>query len=586
MATIRTLNVSIKANTKKAEEGFKKLQKSNENLMASFATSAKVVAGFGVALGVAAAAGLTSFVKNSMESIDAQAKLADRLGGTIDGLRALQFIAGQSGSSSDALNNGLEKMVKNFGDAMRGTGEAKDALQGMGLSVQALAKMRPERAFMLIGDALKGMKSPAEQASAAQAIFGRGGQELLTTLLQGSEAIEEQSSAFIKLAGSISKVDASKVQAANDAIGEARKAVEGLGDRIAIAAAPAIKALADSFTKWAVEAKPSVDSVNTAISDTVRLISFAADGMRLLAAGWNLVRAAADKAAEVQAKTLGLFTEDSARGAGLRGMASSLAPQLSMAGHLGNLLELSQFFKQSGSLAASQAADNFERAAQHWSDLVNGKSSNALLESIAKINAESAKLSKSLQPKQTSRVQGGQSYAGIGNALPSMSAGRVLGDQLQAHLLRAVAKVQTPMFMLGKTLGQGIEASIALAKNHLQSMQDFADSVKESLKTPLDHFKDFGAQLAESVKLGLLSGTEAAQALGMEKERLLGDQSQSGPGFGALREIDLSRIDPGALSRQGKKTQEVRSKQLEEANKLHRAILEAIRKNSSMAVLG
>ena len=63
------------------------------------------------ALGVAAAAtGLASMVRSSLEAIDSAAKLSRQLGGTIDGLKGLQLAATDAGVDSGTLTGAMERL--------------------------------------------------------------------------------------------------------------------------------------------------------------------------------------------------------------------------------------------------------------------------------------------------------------------------------------------------------------------------------------------------------------------------------------------------------------------------------------------
>ncbi len=252
MSTIASLAVSLSIQTAAFTAGLKKGGASLKNFVGSLSDMKGALASVGAAVGVGAAVNsLRELTSHSMEAIDVNAKMSDKLGISTEALIGLQHAAALAGSSAAGMNAGLEVMERSVGAAALGVGLAGPAFNALGLDAQQLAAMRPEEAFMAISDALKEVGNPMERAALAQKIFRGSAQELLPTLLQGSDALRAQAAEAVALGLAYNRVDAAQVEAANDALTRSGEAIQGIGNTIAIGLAPFIEAVANEFTSFA-----------------------------------------------------------------------------------------------------------------------------------------------------------------------------------------------------------------------------------------------------------------------------------------------------------------------------------------------
>ncbi len=78
-------------------------------------------------------------VREEMEKIDALGKTAAGIGATTEFLSGLEFIAqGTSGLAVGGATKGIEKMTRRLAEAANGTGEAKVALDMLGVSIKEI----------------------------------------------------------------------------------------------------------------------------------------------------------------------------------------------------------------------------------------------------------------------------------------------------------------------------------------------------------------------------------------------------------------------------------------------------------------
>ena len=124
-----------------------------------------------LAVGATIAGGAIFGVASSTAQLgDEVAKTADKLGIGIGELQELRYAAERSGVSTSAFDTALEKMTKNIGLAMEGTGAQKDALDALGLSASDLATMLPRRLWGLLPIGCRGFR-PKPNARPSQTTF-------------------------------------------------------------------------------------------------------------------------------------------------------------------------------------------------------------------------------------------------------------------------------------------------------------------------------------------------------------------------------------------------------------------------------
>ena len=203
----------------------------------------------GSMLAAAGIGGIGYMVKQQMVAIDANAKLSDRIGLTTESLVGLQHGAQIMGVETATLNKSLEIFTKRLGEVKMGTGEAERALEALGLSADELATKSPDEAIGAVADQIRRLETNAEKAAAANFLFGRSGVQLLNMFEEGSQGIAKYRKEVDRLGMTYSRIDAAKVEEANDAITRMKGSVTGLATELAVTIGPAIEATADGITK-------------------------------------------------------------------------------------------------------------------------------------------------------------------------------------------------------------------------------------------------------------------------------------------------------------------------------------------------
>lgn len=280
---VSSLLVRIGADTSSLESGGRRASKSMEDLGSKAAELGKKLAVLGAAAAAAGAALATKLVKSGLDAIDVQAKLARSLDGTVNGVRALQLAAEDAGLSADAMSANLQRMNRRLGEmATTGAGPAAGWLNRLGLSAQELLKLPLEDRTARIADEISRLSTSAEMASAAFAIFGDGGLKMVPMLQQGGEAIRQAQRDVEAYGLSISQVDATKIEMANDAMTRIGRVMEAIRNQITIAFAPLLSELAERFQLVAKENKGFADIARQTTESMIRGFAKVADAVHVL----------------------------------------------------------------------------------------------------------------------------------------------------------------------------------------------------------------------------------------------------------------------------------------------------------------
>ena len=285
------LHVALTASTSK----FKASMKSASGSMDRFRSMAnqtrsqlgKMRPGFlAVAGAITGAAGaFGALTAKSMGNIDALAKTADKLGISTQALAGLQHAAGQTGVATDTLNMAMQRMTRRVAEAAMGTGEAKGALAELGLDAERLNNMSPDRAFREIAEAMRGVTNPADRVRLAMRLFDSEGVSLVNTLALGADGLDRMAAEADALGLSVSRIDASMVEQANDAFARMQAALTGVFNRMAVDVAPVVLTLTESVKSLGMTAGGALgDSEGRLgmIAGVIGAIVDAVDGVRIM----------------------------------------------------------------------------------------------------------------------------------------------------------------------------------------------------------------------------------------------------------------------------------------------------------------
>lgn len=220
-----------------------KRQKSKISRFAAFAKRA-----FAPLAAAAAAIGSARSVKQTLDQVDAQAKLARSLGTTVESMQVLARAGELAGVGQAQLEQGSKDLFRRLSQAAASGGPAADALDRLQLSAGDLLKLPLDDRISKINAALLEHVPAAERAAVAGALFGEEGAIAMTrldpqTMRQATEEVQ-------KYGRAISDIEAAKIEQANDALSRVGLFVKGIGTDLTVAVAPMLTKGADILSSW------------------------------------------------------------------------------------------------------------------------------------------------------------------------------------------------------------------------------------------------------------------------------------------------------------------------------------------------
>ncbi len=526
----------------------------------------------GAITGIAAGGGLLVLAKNAAESMDATAKLSDRLGITTEALVGLQHGAGLAGIGTEELTGGLEKMLKSIGEAATGTGEALPAFAALGLSAKQLANEAPDQALKDIADKLTGITNPAERAARVISIFGKSGQALLPYLMSGSEGIKAMQEDAEKLHLTFSRVDAAKVEQANDAMSRLSSVFTGAMQTAVIQFAPYITAAADKLTDLGTTGKGVAGYVVDGFELMLKGIASMADWLNLLDAGWYGFKAVTITAAYATVKALEGISDGldwilkklgmagTGWGETMHAMADSLATQIDEAAtKAGQAMDT--FTKGTNAQAVTKAfadirahADETAKATAAAADKLKGGAINsedfkkkleAAAENAKKLNEAMADVQKSIDTIGMTDAE--KKFAAFQDLNPTLEQSIFYAAKLSEELrlenaqkgIDAIKDMQKQIAQLNMTDAQKKVSDLSAAgvggaaldqfkklAEQYDAMKDGKDII-ESLQTPLDKYELMITKLNNALQHGAINWMQYGQGVAKARQEL--EQSAKGP---------------------------------------------------------
>ena len=257
MAGIGELAVFVTVNTGKALgklSGFRKsLTKTSDFAKSTARSLAKIGAGAalaGVGALTAGMAALSATTKQAMSDIDDLAKTADKLGIGTEKLAGLRLAAEEGGLAVAEMDKSLQFMIRSVSEAAQGRGTGVNVLDRLGLNAEELNKLKPDEQFRKITEAMQGVTLESDRLAMSMDLFGRSGAGVWNVMKNGVGALDEAQLAAQELGLAVNRFDASRVEAANDALGRVKASFVGVGCVIAVEVAPWLTRISKAFTNW------------------------------------------------------------------------------------------------------------------------------------------------------------------------------------------------------------------------------------------------------------------------------------------------------------------------------------------------
>ncbi|MGI3212893.1 phage tail tape measure C-terminal domain-containing protein, partial [Roseovarius tibetensis] len=217
----------------------------------------------------AAATAATAMIRSGLQAVDAQAKLAQSLGTTVESIQTLERAGELAGISMSGIEQATKDLTRRLSQAAAGTGPAADALDRLGLSATTLIALPLDERVGAINAAIEEFVPAAERAAVAGQLFGEEGSIAMGRI---DTATLRQATADMRAFGVVvSEQDAAQIERTNDAISRLGLIWRGLANQLAVAAAPALEAAADAMAALAERSGPVGRAIELVLGNLDRL---------------------------------------------------------------------------------------------------------------------------------------------------------------------------------------------------------------------------------------------------------------------------------------------------------------------------
>lgn len=210
--------------------------------------------GMAVAAGLVAAGGaFAAMAKQSIDAADEMNDLSSRVGVSVESLSALSYAAKMSGTDTQTLATGFQKLNSNVMDAARGQGAAKDAFAALGISVKgANGEIKTSEQIMReVADRFTGFEDGAAKSAMAVDIFGKSGADLIPMLNEGSEGLDSMRAEAEAMGQVMSGETAAGAAAVNDNIDQMRLMMGGAVNQVTAGMLPAFRDVTEIMKRTA-----------------------------------------------------------------------------------------------------------------------------------------------------------------------------------------------------------------------------------------------------------------------------------------------------------------------------------------------
>ena len=277
---IASLVVDLTANSASYNNELKKSKKNTHAWANDVKKYAKIGAAAIAAAGIGAAYGLSKLTSEAMKNADALAKHADKLGITTEALGGLRHQAELNGVAQRALDVGLQRMVRRVSEAAQGTGVAASALAELNINAQELNALSPDQQFAKIADAMADVNTQSDKVRLGFKLFDSEGVGLINAMREGAEGIAAARLEADQLGVTISRIDAAKIEAANDAAYRSDQVWKGLGNTLAVNVSPFITAMETDFVESAKASNGFRDTVSSGMRVIAKSVGYAGNVIR------------------------------------------------------------------------------------------------------------------------------------------------------------------------------------------------------------------------------------------------------------------------------------------------------------------
>lgn len=153
-----------------------------------------------------------STIKEIGRQFDDMGESAQKAGVAVQFLTGLQAVAADAGGSAEAVAGSFKFLNKNIGEALDTTSQSSAALrqqfQQLGISAELLGSGNTQAIFLQLADGMAKIENPAVRTNVAMGLLGRGAEDMLLVLGQGSAGIQKSIQIYDTLGATVTEAEA------------------------------------------------------------------------------------------------------------------------------------------------------------------------------------------------------------------------------------------------------------------------------------------------------------------------------------------------------------------------------------------
>ncbi|MEI6032467.1 MAG: phage tail tape measure protein, partial [Synechococcaceae cyanobacterium ELA739] len=215
-------------------------EKASTGLKGALSSVGGMSSALGALVPLASGAGLVTLAKHAIDLGDDMNDMSQKTGVSVEMLSKFKQAAESSGTSVEGVTNAMVKLNKNMGTGNKATSEA---LKDLGISAtDANGKLKSTDEVMLeVADKFQKMPDGANKTTAAIALFGKAGADMIPMLNGGRDSIES-------MTATMSTSFAKGADKFNDKMAALQAKILELGVGIGTALLPVLTALTDGIS--------------------------------------------------------------------------------------------------------------------------------------------------------------------------------------------------------------------------------------------------------------------------------------------------------------------------------------------------
>ncbi|MBS0342009.1 MAG: hypothetical protein JSS56_15930 [Proteobacteria bacterium] len=200
--------------------------------------------------------------------------LAEKTGGSAEGLASLAVAAGTAGVSMDAIAGASVKLTKNLTGVDDESKDAGAALKALGINIEEFKALKPEDQMVALASSLAGFEDGAGKTAVAVALLGKSGADALPFL----KALDEQGGKHVILTAEM----IAQADEYSDKQAKSRAELNLYAQALATQALPAMTAFTGAATDMIKEIL-GVDKGTKDLANSTAVQDFAEKAVRALA---------------------------------------------------------------------------------------------------------------------------------------------------------------------------------------------------------------------------------------------------------------------------------------------------------------